>query len=252
MNRQVIVMDFSGVYGLERFARQPGIIRLDCTRLNGTDCYCDADGAAAIRRIIAPFPPDGIHFIDNGDHHYVTKFWTEKIRKPFNLVVFDHHSDAQTPAWGPGVLSCGGWIANEVADNRLLRRVLVIGPSGESIAAVPNALRHRIRFFGETALDDRPDWVSFAEEHIDGPVYISIDKDILSPDTARTNWDQGHVSLRTLQSHLQDILAHECVIGVDICGECSTLLDLADEQVEVSQNDVVNKRLLRLLHVNLQ
>ena len=243
----VIVMDFSGVYGLERFAHQPSIVRLDCTHLNGTDCYCDAQGAAAIRGIIAPFSPDGIHFIDNGNHHYVTRFWTEKIREPFNLIVFDHHSDAQPPTWGPSVLSCGGWIANEVSENRLLRRVLVIGPSERSIAAVPNNLKHRIRFFNETILDAHPDWVTFAEEHIRGPVYISIDKDILSRQSVQTNWDQGHVPLATLQSHLRDILEHECVIGVDVCGECPVLLDIAEEQVEAATNDTVNERLLRLL-----
>ena len=87
----------------------------------------------------------------------------------------------------------------------------------------------------------------FSEEHIGTPVYISIDKDVLSPQTVRTNWDQGHLGFGTLQSHLLTILDHERVIGVDICGECSALLDFAEEEKAASQNDFVNARLLAFL-----
>lgn len=246
-SKPVIVMNFSGVYDHERFARRPGIVHLDCRHLNGTDCYCDAAGAAAIRQLIAPYPPEGVHFIDNGNHHYVTGFWMEKIHTPFSLIVFDHHPDVQAPAWGPGLLSCGGWIANEIAQNPNLRRVLVVGPSQKSLATVEPAIRHRVKFFGERDVDEHPDWVRFSEAHIDTPVYVSIDKDILSPQTVCTNWDQGHLGLGTLQSHLRTILAHERVIGTDICGECSALLDFAEEEAEAGQNDTVNAKLLNLL-----
>lgn len=243
----VVVTSFSGVYDYERFARLPYVKCVDCTRLNGTDCYCDADGAAAIREKIAAYPARGIHFIDNGNHHYMTKFWTEKISEPFTLVVFDHHSDAQKPSWASDVLSCGGWIANEIAENRFLRQVLVIGPSESSIRAVPDGIRHRIRFFGEELLDKHPSWISFAEENIGTPVYLSIDKDILSPSDVQTNWDQGHLSLAALQRHLRDISGHEKIIGADICGECSALLDIAEETAEAARNNSVNELLLAML-----
>ena len=48
----------------------------------------------------------GIHFIDNGNYHYLTKLWIEKIDEPFILVVFDHHSDMQKPLY-QDFLSCG-------------------------------------------------------------------------------------------------------------------------------------------------
>ena len=243
----VIVMNFSGVYDHERFASGPRIVQIDCRHLDGTDCYCDEQGAAEIRQLIAPYPPEGIHFIDNGNHHYVTGFWMEKIREPFSLIVFDHHPDVQAPAWGPGLLSCGGWIANEIVRNPNLRNVLVVGPSQELIESVLPSIRHRVKFFGERDVDAHPDWVRFSEEHIDTPVYISIDKDVLSPQTVRTNWDQGHLGFGALQSHLRAILAHERVIGVDICGECSVLLDFAEEEKATSQNDFVNTRLLALI-----
>lgn len=78
MNKSVIIMDFSGIYKEEPFAYNPNFIHLDCSRLHGTDCYCDEDGARSIKQIINPYSVNGIHFIDSGDYHYVTKFWTEK------------------------------------------------------------------------------------------------------------------------------------------------------------------------------
>ena len=97
-------MNFSGVYSEEPFALNPRFTHLDCTHLHGTDCYCDKDGQRAIRRIIAPYPAQGIHFIASGDYHYVTKFWTDKISIPFSLVLFDHHTDMQ-PSQRGGMLS---------------------------------------------------------------------------------------------------------------------------------------------------
>ena len=90
MEKPIVIMNFTNVYKEEAFARHsPDFAWIDCTHLSGTDCYCDAEGAAAIRRLIAAYPPEGIHFIDSGDYHYLTKFWTDKITEPFSLIVFD-------------------------------------------------------------------------------------------------------------------------------------------------------------------
>ena len=53
------------------------------------------------------------------------------------------------------------------------------------------------------------------------PAYISIDKDVLDRYGARTNWNQGSMSVDTLQKLLSEVFRHQKVIGVDICGECS-------------------------------
>ena len=70
---------------------------VDCTHLRGTQCYCDSEGERRLRALLAPYPPEGIHLIDSGDYHYVTKLWTDKIDHPFSLIVFDHHPDMQPP-----------------------------------------------------------------------------------------------------------------------------------------------------------
>ena len=88
-------MNFTGVYDYEPFSHNKKFTWLDCTHLQGVECYCDKEGAHALKRVIANYPADGIHFIDSGNYHYLTKFWTDKIQQPFSLIVFDHHPDMQ-------------------------------------------------------------------------------------------------------------------------------------------------------------
>ena len=49
-------------------------------------------------------------------------------------------------------------------------------------------------------------------------LYISIDLDWLSPDYARTNWNQGVGSLDELLDTLQQAVSTKKLAGVDICG----------------------------------
>ncbi len=49
-------------------------------------------------------------------------------------------------------------------------------------------------------------------------VYLSIDLDYLSPEYARTNWDQGSASLEELLAGIRASLAGKKLSGVDICG----------------------------------
>ena len=48
---------------------------LDFTTLSGTTGFCDDAAADEIRRRIADFPARGLHFLDNGNFHYLTRFW---------------------------------------------------------------------------------------------------------------------------------------------------------------------------------
>lgn len=51
-----------------------------------------------------------------------------------------------------------------------------------------------------------------------GRIYISIDLDWLSPDFARTNWNQGDGTLDELLDILRKAVSGKPVAGVDICG----------------------------------
>lgn len=54
------------------------------------------------------------------------------------------------------------------------------------------------------------------------PLYISIDKDVLSESEGKTNWDQGNVVLdqilQFIETYLQQTPGRQ-LIGVDVCGE---------------------------------
>ena len=59
--------------------------------------YCSDAAAAEIHRRIDPYGTRGIHFLDSGNYHYVTKIMTDRIDEPFSLILFDHHTDMQSP-----------------------------------------------------------------------------------------------------------------------------------------------------------
>lgn len=227
-----LIFNFSQVYSHEPFCTGNQFRWLDCTHLHGTDCYCDPEAARALKQLIAPYPPGGIHFIDSGNYHYLTKFWTDKITRPFSLIVFDHHPDMQ-PTLFESMISCGSWVKDVIDENPCLRKVFVIGASESLIRAVPEKYRSRVCF-------------NNAMEQVDEPVYISIDKDVLNPQSAMTNWDQGSLSLDELKNILVSILKENTIIGVDVCGECSASLDIFEEEREAEMDSRANWELLGL------
>lgn len=188
MAHSVSFLNFSGLLDdLAYDALRKGCRVLDFTQLEGTCCYCAPESAAVIRERIASNEAAGLHWIDTGDYHYLTLFWLERITQPFILLYYDNHPDDQDAAFGEDVLSCGNWVA---AARRLpqVARVLRNGvPSG----------------------DWNPEGL---------PVYISIDKDVLGPDFARTDWDQGTMILPELLSSIGQAVAGAPLLGADLCG----------------------------------
>ena len=65
MKSDVTIMDFTGIYEKERFYRGVHVHWIDCRDIQGTNCYCDEEGEQALRRKIAPFSAEAIHFIDS-------------------------------------------------------------------------------------------------------------------------------------------------------------------------------------------
>ena len=236
---------------------------LDFTTLSGTTGFCDDAAADEIRRRIADFPARGIHFLDNGNFHYLTRFWCEKISEDFALVVYDHHVDLRKPVF-PGLMSCGSWIRDVLLRNSHCRAVLIIGPECAQADIIERELQSLVA-------EDQPLRASapvrvccFTEDDIlDGrvarelphlldalhlPVYISIDKDVLSRKVLRTNWDQGIMTESEFRHELDRFAMGPDIhiLGVDICGEpaynaCRRLLD---DTRDLRRSDGVNRRLL--------
>ena len=215
-----IIMNFSGIYREEDFWEDQEPVWLDFQRLQGVNCYCTPEAEAAIKEKICDLPVQGIHFLDSGNYHYLSKFWLEKIQEPFSLLVFDNHTDMQEAAFF-GLLSCGSWAGEVLDTHELLSHICVAGPGlkdfreykGQAWAKLTRICREELSDGGEEILRE------FLETDPDLPLYISIDKDVLRKEEARTNWDQGELALDQLLKLLELIFEKRKVIGADICGE---------------------------------
>lgn len=236
-NAPVVVMNFSGAYEFENFDNEPGVVKLDFKRLPGTAGYCSQAAAEVIRRTINPFGPHGIHFLDSGDYHYVSKFWTDMIREPFSLVLIDHHTDMQESRID-GMLSCGDWVKAVVEQNKMLRHVYVLGVPKESAMTVDKALLSKVTFVSEQEFHEILNGV---REPAGGEtIYISIDKDVLSPADAVTNWDQGDMREADLRKFLFHQVERENVIGVDVCGEFPVVGNLFANELPAEKDNEAN------------
>ena len=242
----IIIMNFTGVYDYEAFARNNKFIWLDCRHLYGTDGYCDREGALALKGTIADYPAEGVHFIDSGNYHYLTKFWTDKLETPFSLIVFDHHPDMQPPLFD-NILSCGSWVKDILDHNNNCKKVIIVGASDKLIQAVPKGYERQVRFYSETTLMHEEGWQDFSSGHINGPVYISIDKDILDEEYSETNWSQGKMSLPVLERLLMPFLKSGNILGIDICGECQQGMPLPQYLEAEEINGETNKELFDFL-----
>ena len=204
------LLDFSGLYEEEGFAPE-GAVRVDLTGLEGTACYCDAEAAVRIREGLLDLPVRALHWIDGGDFHYVSRFWLERLARPFELILIDHHSDDQPSAFDAGLLSCGSWVADTRRDLPLLQ-------DSHWIPQIP----------------ERPSEAPYLLPGL--PVYLSIDKDVLSPEWARTNWDQGDMTLLQLKELIRQVAASREILGIDVCG------GLTDAQGATPHDFAINLR----------
>lgn len=240
-------MNFSGIYKQQQFWQtgeiQRNISWVEVQELPGSNCYCDGDAMETLRQKLEEFDADGIHFIDSGNYHYMSRIWLEKLNTPFRLVVFDNHTDMQPPAFG-GLLSCGGWVAASLEELPLLKEVLLVGPDQEAFDQTEPTLREKVRFLSREKLSEMTleEKVSFFEElTAELPTYLSVDKDVLCPEEASTTWSQGEMTLEELCQFVKILLEKQDILGMDVCGECDPDACEGDHL-----NDLANRKLLEL------
>lgn len=211
----MVYMDFSGQYeGCEGKY-------VDCRNIQGTNCYCDDVAKEQLRELIAVYGPEGVHFFDSGNYHYVSILWLEKVTEDFALVLFDNHPDMQPPSFGD-ITSCGGWVKEAIETLPHLKQVYMVG--------VDEQLLSELEPLPEVVHRGLPQ-----EENL--PIYISLDKDVMGLEDARTDWSQGSMTLVELEDYLRGLLADYRVIGVDICGEKKDNATEEDLQINRSTND---------------
>ena len=214
----LIIMDISGVYGTESFYKGRDAVWVDLKGVPGMNCYCDEEAEQEIMEKIRNLGPEGVHFLDSGNYHYMSKLWMQLLEEDFELLVFDHHTDMQPPMFGD-ILSCGGWIKAALDSNPHLRRVYLAGPPADAAGqAEVKAYGDRVAWIGEEDMK-REGALGKCLEGGNLPLYLSVDKDILGTGYARTNWDQGNVSLDTVLAWIHEAGACRRIIGMDVCGE---------------------------------
>ena len=177
------ILKLSSLYDDESWSI-PGASVINLQGLEGSNCYCSPAAESVMRSAIAGERLSGVHWIDSGDYHYISKLWMERINGPFILALFDNHPDDQEGAFGESLLSCGSWVLSARRELKQMKSDFL------NTSAIPGAL----------------------------PVYISIDLDVLSPDFARTDWSHGTMTPETLLGSLDAIAVSHRILGADICG----------------------------------
>lgn len=229
----------------------------------------------------------GTVFMGSGDFHHVTHLLLENLAQqgPFDVVVLDNHPDNMRFPFG---IHCGSWVHHAAALPGI-GTVHVVGITSADVSlahAWENHLlplyRGKVRYWtlgvdtGWTArvglanacraFQDSASLIDALLANLDAqarPVYLSIDKDVLSPSVARTNWDQGRMELPELERLTRHLAGRH--VGSDVTGEISAYryqsrwkrwLSALDDQPEVSgpqlaawqaQQQAVNRQLLAWL-----
>lgn len=266
-----ILMNFSGAFSMDGWSAhccsQDTCTVLDFSLLEGTRYYLDRDAEKAVESVISPLPLRSVHWIDTGDYHYLSDLWLRKLDREAVLVLFDHHTDRQAPAFSGETLSCGSWVLHSLTANPFVRRLVSVGPPLEKSSAVDagapidkaspantaspidaclsvktgplvdegspvdegSAVECREGYGAGKTIVELPDSASGASILSaippGAPVYLSIDLDVLSKEHARTNWEQGEMTIEGLCSHLKEIIKAHPLLGVDICGGIFPLQD---------------------------
>lgn len=219
---------------------------VDLTALSQSNLYC-AD--ATFRRIEALLPPDahrGISLLGNGNHHYAALALIARHTEPFTLVLVDRHTDcAAGDASEP--LSCGSWVRHALHNVATLAHVVLLGPPTASLAEIPAELRPRITHFPDAATLEP---ATLLRAIPTDAVHLSVDKDALALSDARTNWDQGDLTLDQLLPLVSALRREKNLRGADLCGEWPTSpLDQfqPEARAALALNEQANLRLIETL-----
>lgn len=156
-------------------------------------------------------------------------------------------TDMQQPLF-PQLTSCGNWVADVLRDNPFLEQLILAGPDQKSMEGIPEELaedrKEKLICISREEIKEGKIDEKVSRIHMELPIYISIDKDVLDRSGARTNWNQGDMPTDVLEKLLRYVFRHQKVIGVDICGECS----FAEPLPELLEDQRVNRETDELLY----
>lgn len=267
-----LILDFTHVYCDEYIKDIDRFRYIDCSDIEETDMYCSKEANKRIWEKIKPYGIQGIHYIDSGNYHYISKIITDHIDEPFGLVMYDHHTDMQIPMV-PGMMSCGDWAGQALSQNKNLRQLVIVGPPekdiDQTLESYNGSQSGRLLIFSAEDLHGGLLENKLKLIRTDLPLYISIDKDVLGTEDCETNWSQGNMSIGGLERLLGIFLGgqgeernsdacrnderyagdirHSRILGVDICGEIQTDIPVPEYLEAEEKNEKVNIELFRFI-----
>lgn len=245
-DNKITFMNMSGMYSgmddaLAEYANS--IMRteyIECSEISGTECYCDDRAQELLRDRIMEHnvSAKSVHYIDNGNYHYLTKIMLEHMEEPFNLLVIDNHPDMQSPLFGP-ILSCGSWVKDMLSDNKHINRVCLYGVKEDLIT---EEIIHTEKV---AVANNKNEVMDSLEEKV--PLYISIDKDALNSRDYITNWDQGSMRIEEMEMLLKELAVSYNICGTDICGGIDLHMMAGLSQSDIDNNCHTDIRILKAL-----
>lgn len=224
--------NFTGVYEKQDFYKDYSYDLFNDRALNGVRGYMDEEARKyLLEEIKERSNLSSIHLLDSGNYHHLSRVYLDLIKEPFNLVVYDNHTDMQFSAFG-NILSCGSWIADAYETLHNLNKIIVVGAKSSYIEECAFNKDKRVVFAD-----------SISDVYLESllPIYISIDKDVLSTNEFISDWDQGGMSLAALKEELEFLIGRFRIIGTDICGEP----DISDD-INISLSNNINKELVNI------
>ncbi|WPX09375.1 arginase family protein [Anaerocellum danielii] len=173
---------------------------------------------------------NSLFFLGAGEYHHFTYMLLKKINETFSLIVIDKHVDyADTYQ---GFITCGSWLKDAAGLNQIAE-IFVLSEEKKN---VPSS---KIKIFPPTEYKNIKPCL---------PVYISIDKDILTKFSINTTWDQGHCLPKTLIEIVSQFSSSFEIVGADICGEPPAQFF----SLEHKKSEDINLKLLLLLTAKSQ
>ena len=282
---QPIILDFD-----RSVSPLPGESRVDLAAWQEEVRFgCTLRTLAKLERAIEGSLPDSnwAIFLGSGDYHHVSHILIRRLRqlqRPLQVVVLDNHPDNMRYPFG---IHCGSWVWH-VSQLPLVSCVHVLGITSSDVE-IGHAVEHhvlnlrsgRVRYW---CVGPNLGWMralgigrnasfpsvaamldAFAAElrGSDDGIYLSLDKDVLSPEDAHTNWDQGVMRMEEMLEMVT--LLKGRVVATDVTGEVSVyayrsrlkrLLSGLDRQPRIAphdlmrwqaEHDAINLRLLDAL-----
>lgn len=224
--------NFTGVYEKQDFYKDYSYELFNDRALNGVRGYMDEEARKyLLEEIKVRSKLTSIHLLDSGNYHHLSRVYLDLIKEPYNLVVYDNHTDMQFSAFG-NILSCGSWIADAYETLHNLNKIIVVGANSKYIEECAFNKDKRVVFAD-----------SISDVYLENllPIYISIDKDVLSANEFISDWDQGGMSLAALKEELEFLIGRFRIIGTDICGEPDN-----SDDINISLSNNINKELVNI------